>query len=187
MPSLNPIENPEAWDVITIGGTESPGICTLSGFKRGSEFDVKKGKGSLGATVTFVQRPPIEGSIKFSLWEPAHFDAWTSFRALLKYDPTKKKISALDIFHPALAEIELKSVVCTSIGATEHEGKQLYSITCEFLEYSPPPKKSAVGTPAGSKSNGGGPGGGSGGGGTDPIADAQQKEIARLMEIAGRP
>jgi hypothetical protein len=182
---LNPIENPEAWDVITIGGTESPGICTLSGFTRNAEFDVKKGKGSLGATVTFVQRPPIEGSIKFQLWEPAHFEEWATFRKLLKYDPTKKAITALDIFHPALAEIDLKSVVCKSIGATSHDGKQLYSVTCEFLEYAPPPKKSAVGSPAGSKSNGTG----ASGSGTppDPILDAQQKEIARLTEIAGRP
>ena len=38
-------------------------------------------------------------------------------RALLAYDPTKQSGQALDVFHPALADIDITSVVCTKIGA----------------------------------------------------------------------
>lgn len=146
---LDPIRNPQAWDRVRIGGVDSPGICTLSGFSRTSEFDVKKGKGSQGATLTFVQRPPTEGTIKFQLWLAEHFDLWVPFRKTLKYTPTKKAITAIDIFHPSFADIDLHSVVCKDIGAIEHEGGGLYSISISLIEYFPPPKASAVSTPSG--------------------------------------
>ena len=89
--ALNPIDNPQAWDVIIVGGVASPGVCSVTGFKRECEWDVKKGKGTVGATLTYVQKPPATGQFKFTLWTAAHFVAWEAFRALLKYDPTKKR------------------------------------------------------------------------------------------------
>lgn len=184
--ALNPIDQPQLWDYITIGQKNSPGYCELSEFKREQEFDVKKGKGTVGATVTFTGKPPVKGTIKFFLWTSDHFEEWESFRPLLKYDPTKKAVQAIDIYHPALADIDVKSVVCEGIGSIVHEGKQMYSCTISLLEYLPPPKKSAVSTPTGSqsiqKTNGNPPGTP-----PDPIADAQQKQIAELLKKASEP
>ncbi len=186
MPSslLNPIDNPQAWDVIQIGSQTSPGICKIGAFKAKHEWDVKKGKGTLGATITFVGRPPASGSITFKLWTKAHFVQWDTFSDLFKYDPTKKAVQAIDICHPSLAAIQLNSVVCEGIGAINHEGNGLYTITVDLLEYFPPPKASATGTPSGSSASGG-----TGGLATsvDPVADAQQKEIAALLAKAGQP
>lgn len=178
----DPISFPQNWDVVFIGGVLSPGRCEVSEFKRVHEFDVKKGKGTLGATITFVGRPPAKGSIKFYLWTPTHFADWDNFRPLLKYDPTKQAVQAIDIFYPSLADIELNSVVCESIGNIVHEGKQLYSITCEFLEYFTPPQTSAVSTPttaitkpAGALDQ------------APSSQDAQQAQIAALLQQASAP
>jgi hypothetical protein len=180
--ALDPITNPQAWDTVVIGGVQSPGLAILSGsFARGYKYDIKKGKGTLGATSTFVQGPPSKGVITFYLWVPAHFQSWESFRAALKYDPTKKVPTAIDIFHPSLADIDVNSFLTESIGIITHEGKGLFSIKCEFTEYLPPPKTSAVATPKGSSTTstasipGAQP---------DPIAVAQQKEIAGLLQQA---
>lgn len=182
--AINPIDYPQDWDVVRIGQAISPGICKVGEFKRAHEWDVKKGKGTLGATVTFVARPPAKGSITFKLWTSAHFTAWDSFRPLLQYDPTKKSVQAVDIYHPSLADIGLTSVVTESIGNIVHEGDQLYSITVEFLEYFPPPKGSAVSTPTGSRSTQSNT---TPGAPADPVADAQQKEIGELMKQAAAP
>lgn len=182
--AVNPIENPQAWDVIYLGQTPSPGMCKLGGgFDRTYEWDTKKGKGTIGATSTFVQGPPVEGTITFYLWKVAHFTEWGIFRNLLKYDPLKKTAQAVDIYHPALADLTIHSVVTKKIGKIVHEGKQLYSITVDFLEYFPAPKKSATGTPTGSKNNAKKPAGTP----SDPVADAQQAEIKRLLAEAGKP
>lgn len=188
MPSgaVDPITNPEAWHVIEIGQSVSPGVCKIGEFKRAFQWDVKKGKGTLGGTITFVGRPPAKGTITFYLWTPDHFVAWDLFRPLLKYDPTKQAVQAVDIYHPSLADVDIHSVVVENIGNIMHEGQGLYSIQVDYLEYFPPPKTSAVGTPTGSSANAGGKGtkGGAAGDPPDPVADAQQKEIAALMKKA---
>lgn len=182
--SINPIDNPQAWDTVTIGQVQSPGVCKVTGFKRQNEWDIKKGKGTLGATTTYVGKPPAKGSITFQLWTAFHFAEWDEFRPLLKYDPTKKAVQAVDIYHPSLADIDLNSVIVENIGAIEHEGQQLYTITVDFIEYFPAPKKSAVGTPTSSSTTQKGTTPGSP---PDPIADAQQKEIAALLKKASEP
>ncbi len=184
--TLDPFTDPQAWDVVQVGGEVCPGICVLKGFKRPTEWDVKKGKGTKGGTATLSQLPPAKGSITFYLWNKDHFDAWAStFRSRFKYDPTKKSVNAVDIYHPSLKDIDLVSVVTESIGATEHEGQGKYSITVELLEYLPAAKKTATGTPSGSKSDSNKAG--ASGGSDDPIADAQQKEIAKLLGEAQDP
>ena len=190
--ALNPIDNPQFWDTITIAQAVSPGVCKVSDFKRAHEWDIKKGKGTIGGTVTFVGRPPAKGSITFYLWTPLHFEQWETFRKQLKYDPTKQAVTAVDIFYPSLADVDIKSVVTESIGSIVHEGKQLYSIVVEFLEYFPPPKKSAVSTPDGSKSideksrfatSGGPPD--PPGESPDAIGAAKDREIAAHLKKAG--
>lgn len=181
---LNPILYPEAWDKIFIGQMQSPGVCEVKGFNRPYKWDSKGGKGSLGATSTFVERPVSTGSVKFQLWEESHFDEWQAFQALLEFDPTKKTVTAVDLYHPTPANNGVNAVVVDNIGELIHVGKGLYEITVDFREYAPPPKKNASGTPSGSKSTQGGT---TPGAPPDPIADAQQEEIRRLMAQAAQP
>lgn len=184
MSGLSPFTSPQAWDVIVIGQITSPGVCTLSGFERKSDWDQKKGKGSLGATLTYTGRPAAKGSITFQLWTEDHYAAWSTFRPLLKYDPTRATITAVDIYHPSLADVEIKSVVVESIGRADHKGGGMYEIVVEMIEFFPPPKASAIGTPSGSTSAQKGT---TPGKSTDPIADAQQAEIAKLLTQAQAP
>jgi len=185
--AVDPITQPQAWDVVLIAQQTSPGLARVGEFKRVHEFDVKKGKGTLGATTTFVGKPPAKGSIVFRLFYASHFVAWEQFRPLLKYDPTKQNIQAVDIYHPSLADIDVNSVVCESISNIVHVGNGEYNVTVEFLEYFPPPKASAVGTPTGSQANAGTPPINKPGTPADPVADAQQKEIGDLLKQAGSP
>lgn len=181
---MNPIDHPEAWDAIRIGGVVSPGLCEVTGFKRPFGWDKKKGKGAAGETLTFAQLPLAEGTVTFKLWTREHFQAWKTFRPLFKWDPTKKKGSPLDIYYPSLDDLDIKSVVAKEIGAIEKTSKGMYTITIPLIEYRPPPPVAATKTPAGSKTNGSGTQPGKS---TDPIADQQQAEIAALLAEAKKP
>ena len=185
--AIDPILNAQDWDVITLGGQLSPGVCEVSEFKRAHEWDQKKGKGTLGATATYVGRPLAKGSIKFKLWTSLHFQQWDLFRQLFQYDPTKQNVTGVGIYHPSLADIGITSVVCESIGNIVHEGDGLYSVTVELLEYAPPPKASAVSTPTTSKTTTTIAPGSPPGAPPDPVADAQQKEIKTLLQQASAP
>ncbi len=185
----DPISDPQSYDVVTIDGLENPGIIApggISGFKRDTEWDVKKGKGTKGGTATLSQLPPSKGSIKFLLWSKFHFDAWDQlYRKRFKYDPTKKSAQAVDIYHPTLAKLDIHCVVTESISIEQPEGKGLWSITVELLEYLPPAKKTATSTPTGSTSNKNKAG--ASGKSDDPIADAQLAQIALLNAEAFPP
>ena len=143
----DPIANPVIWDFFLIGSVRSPGICVVHEFKRRHEFDVKKSKGVYGATITFVGRPPAQGIIEVKLWQSQHFADYEQFIPMLKYDPTKTQVTAVDIYYPSLDKIDIRSVVCESIGNITHEGQKLYKADFEFIEYYPPPPASAVSTP----------------------------------------
>lgn len=183
---FNPIVFPQLWDNIVIAEVQSPGICELGTFKRVHEFQIKKGKGTVGATVTFTQKPPAEGSAKLLLWTEEHFAQLDDFLPLLKYDPTKQGVEAVSIFHPTLAAIDISSVVCTNIESITHEGGQLYSIKLDFLEYFPASPKNAVSSPTTTNDNTGRirvfPG-------EQPrtVTDVQEKTIQDLLNKAEAP
>lgn len=185
----NPLDSPQVYDVIEIGGIVSPGICRVRGFKREQTWDVKKGKGVRGSTSTLVQFPPAKGTITFFLWTAAHFTAWALFRPLFLYDPTKKAVQALDIWYPTLLDINISSVVTDDISAIEPVSDPpdgLFQVIVSLHEYFPPAKKSAVSTPSGSQSNGTAPGAPGSPPGTpvQSAPDSQQAEIAALLKKA---
>jgi len=186
---LNPIQFSSDWHQIYVSGKPSPGVIAvdgISGFNRGLEWDKKKGKGASSETITKVQRPLAEGSITFVLWLPEHFTQWADFRPLLKFSQNQgksvKATDAFDIYHPSLADLEISSCVTKNISPIYHKGNGRYEVVLELIEWRPVPPKPIVTTPAGSTANGTGrrdPGDTG-----DPVADAQQKEIADLMKKA---
>lgn len=189
--AINPIDDPLVFDVVEIGGTVSPGKCVVTGFKRPHEFDVKKGKGAIGGTLTFVQKPPADGTITFWLWTSDHWAQWATFLPLLKYDPTKKTVQAVDIYHPSLDAIDVTSVVCNEIGQPEqvNDGDSLYTITCKFIEFFPAPAISAVSSPNTSKSGGTDANGNNTTPGAQPpnAQDEYQQQISDLLTQAQQP
>lgn len=184
--AVDPISAPQVYDVIELGGLVSPGYCEVGEFKRKHTWDVKRGKGALGATITFVGVEPARGTIKFHLWTPAHFQQWEAFRTALKFNPTKKAVQPVDCWHPSLLDLDIKSLVTENIGNVMHEGGQHYTISVDFLEYLPPPKASAVSTPTGSKATGGGLSSTPANQQTS-AQDEQDKQIHSLMQKAAQP
>ena len=181
--STNPLRNPADFDVLIVAGVPNPGIVKITGFDRTFGWDVKKGKGTKGATITLTEFPPAEGSAEFYLWTDDHFDQWTSFRDLFRYDVSKRLAPAVDVYHPWLADLNINSVVCKKISPVTDSGKKLFVVKVDLLEYWPPPKAAATSTPSGSKTGSGGKNGPPGKV-VDPVEAAKQAEIARLLAEA---
>jgi hypothetical protein len=154
---LSPLAYPQDYDVIVVGGVKSPGVCFLSGFKRVQAFDKKLGKGAVGSTITMTNKIPVEGRVKFLLGDDGvrsgsgidQFALMGSFLQQLKYDPTKTVVTAISVYHPSLAALDVSSMVCEEIGGLEIEGQPgagLHSLTIKLTEYLPPPPVAAVST-----------------------------------------
>ena len=192
---INPLDFPMDWDRFTLAGVTwgkdvaLGAYCVVGEAVRAHKYDDKEGKGTTGATSTFVNLPPAEFDVTFYLWTFEHFVGWDVFVLLLRYDPTKNKSDsqAKDVFHPALAGNQITSATVREIGSCQHLGQQLYSIKCKFKENRAAGKNSAVSTPSGStgwhKAPYGGPGNKPGDGPDPAIAEAQ-KEADKLGKEA---
>jgi hypothetical protein len=145
---VDPFSSPQAWDTIVVGGQDSPGLCHMEELHRPYGWDVKKGKGSDGATLTHTGRQLAKWKTRHHLWTVAHFLAWSLWSQALKYEPTKgQPVVALDVFHPALVAVDVSVAIVVNLGDPHHKGKGLYEAVVEWLEYRPPPPAKATATP----------------------------------------
>jgi hypothetical protein len=150
---MNPFEQPSEWDCIILAGVTSPGVvASVAGAGNPRAWDEKKAAGSSGATLTYQGDGLAKFKVKIQLWEPAHFDEWETFKALLV--PPTKDCRALDIYHPRLEQlpIPVRSVVVDDPGSPEPaDDTGLWTVEIAFREYRAP--KPATSTTSGSKSS----------------------------------
>ena len=148
---VNPLDNPELYDVIELGNVRSPGVIrSMSGHDRMHGWDIKKGTKQVGASVSRGSDDPAEVTIAIFLADNDDFSGWPPFLAALNSTVQGADPKALDVYHPDLAENEIGSVVKRGNVGTTHDGMGGQIKTFKILEYKPP--KKASGSPSGSKS-----------------------------------
>lgn len=187
---MNPLDDADVLSKLVLAGVKSPGVVTLSGHERKEKWEVKDGGGQDGASTTRKGKDVAKFTATFELIKDVgrgidHFAEWEAFLKVLRTPIDGKTTTALDIYHPDLAELDISSVVVESIGGKQHDGKGGAKVVVGFLEYSPP-KPKPPSKPKGSKSNGG-----SGKGpGSDPQNDpnaAAKAELDALLNQAKEP
>lgn len=149
--TINPLDDPEVYDHIELGGVESPGVVKITGHNREIGWDVKKGSGQSGATTTRSSDEPARFTCAFTLSDREDFDDWPAFLEVAKSTVSGKTPKAVDIYHPDLAENGIQSVVLAKVLGTVHDGLGGQVRSIEFLEYRPPVKRG--GTPKGAKAS----------------------------------
>lgn len=176
----NVIDNEELYNVITLNGVSSPGRVTLSGHNRKHVWDVKGGPSLNGATTTLKQTPPIEFSASFYLViDPSQgvddYTAWDQFVPIINATIANGRTPrAVDIYHPDLAENDIKSVCKAEVGGRVYDGMGGCTIVVKFQEYRPPKKQG--GTPLGSTNKA-----------KDPNADLKAQIDALTAQYAKTP
>lgn len=149
-PEPNPIDDPDLFDVVELGGVESPGVVKITGHDRKVNWDVKAGSGQSGATTTLKDIPPVEITLTIYMADDDDFDDWPAFREQVKSTISGPKPKALEIYHPDLASQGITSVCQGTMGGIVHDGKGGRTVVIKLQEYKPPKKK--TGSPSGSSS-----------------------------------
>ncbi len=179
MSAPNPIDTPELYEGVVLGGLLSPGKVTLSGHDRKVVWDIKNGSAQSGAGMSVKEIPPIEFTASFYLVKDDaegvdDLAAWPAFHAMINSTVSGKTPKALDVYHPDLSVNDIKSVVKGTVGGVTHDGKGGQTIVVKFQEYRPAVAKG--GSPTGSGTKPKKPG-------TAPDPNAAAKaELARLTK-----
>lgn len=147
---INPIEHEDVYDAIVLAGVRSPGKVTITGHDRKVGWDIKKGPGQSGASMTRTSEDPVAFTCTFHLATPEEFDAWPAFLGLINSTVSGPAPKALDIYHPDLTSQLIGAVVKDTVMGTVHDGKGGQTIAVKFIEYKPP--KTKGGSPNGAKS-----------------------------------
>lgn len=153
---VNPLDNEDLYNVITLGVMTSPGKVVLSGHDRVAKWDVQTGPFMIGGRTILKGVPPIEFTATFSLLRDLSqgiddFATWPAFRRLIESTiqaapqgtPITSQqqpgilIKALPIYHPALAANKITSVSMASIGGEMYDGKGGMVVAVKFQEYKP--------------------------------------------------
>lgn len=193
-----PSDIDEDISTIVLGTTRSPGVCTITGLKDAPKWDIKDAEGQVGASTSLKGKPIGSFSCSFYLVDDgsageSQFDAWESFRRLIKSTVDGSKPVALPISNPDVNAAGYTEVVLGNGGieGPQYDGRGGATYVVEFMQYRPPkPKPAAKATPKPS--------------GTtqnysntdegprypppkpDPNADAK-RELAALTDEASRP
>lgn len=149
--TVNPLTNSELYDHIVLAGVESPGLAVVSGAVIPQNWDKRKGFGNSGATIVYSGDDLAEFKVTLSLFEIQHFEDWDTFQLLLLKSPKDAKPKALDINHPLLAPLGIKSVVVKSVSQLNPVGDGMWQVEISFLQFRAPTP--SVGKPTGSTSN----------------------------------
>ncbi len=186
---INPIEFPEAYHTYRIGpGIQSPGIIPpngIRGFKRTTGWDVVKAKGTIGSTTKHTTKPTTEGEIDCLIWLPQHFPEMASFRRYLAYTATRGPTgSAIQIYHPALVDVGVTSVVLEYMTPPYYHGRGKYIVTAKFVEWVPAAAL-VVSTVTASKTSGNGPDGKPLSGPVQQLQEEIEANTARIAKLSG--
>jgi hypothetical protein len=141
-------------DYIILDGVKSPGRATISGAGKPREWDIRKGYGYSGATVTFTGEGLSKFEVLIELWLPKHFAEWNRFsKHVLSKSPRRGvsgKSPSLKIEHPVLEMDPLKitDVVIEDVSQFEQDDEGMWSCKIKFIQYRAPlPALASAGAP----------------------------------------
>lgn len=125
----------------------SPGICEISGADSPRKWDELDGYGLSGARLRYRGLGVCHFSAMLSLYTEQDWSDWEAFEPLVKRAPLGKFARAMDIYHPLLQRLDIKSVVVENeVGAVQSDDG-VWTIEIKFIEFRKP--KLALATPDG--------------------------------------
>ena len=131
--------SPLLWDTVTIGGYTLPGVASLKGdiTRRVETANVV---GEDGTRATDLGYGGAQVTVTLQLWQQAHLDAYTQIAEHIR-PRLGGKPDALDVLHPALAAVGIRSLIVFRLGLPEKtQQKGVYEVQIELQEFVPQKK-----------------------------------------------
>lgn len=113
--------------------------------------------GAQGQTTTYQGWAATRGiRVKLLMWRSEHFAYFYSrILPLVQIDASKTEPRQVQVYHPSLQVQGITQILTEEIGQLTQEGNAgLWSVTLEFTEWRPAPRKNATATPKGSGKSG---------------------------------
>ncbi len=135
--TFQPLTSPV--DKVILAGRESPGIAEIQGFSSPRRWDERRGYGLSGATVVFRGLALGRGKLILRLITEQDWEDWQAWAPLVQRPPSGERARALDISHPILEDLGIRSVVVEDVKQPTPSGETgEYVIEIALIEYRRP-------------------------------------------------
>jgi hypothetical protein len=136
----NPFDDPVNKIVLT--GKPSPGLADVAGAGTPRKWEERQGYGAGGAILVFLGNGLSQFEVKLRLYTRKDWNDWHAWKSIVQKPPASSRYRpprALDIYHPLLAECQIKSVVVLDVSQPSPEDELgTWSITIKFQSYRRP-------------------------------------------------
>lgn len=140
--TFRPLTEPR--DFIILGGRRSPGLAEIQGAATPRNFDQRRGHGVSGATLRFRGTALADFKVLIRLLTDQHWTDWHAWKDVVarpggeSADARRLRAPALDIEHPMLEDLGIRSVVVKDVLQPVQTADGEWTIEIRFLEYRPP-------------------------------------------------
>ncbi len=138
------------WDILFVEGVGVPGITECSGAPS-MKADKQSPAGKNGGAPVIHGRKPAEFETSTRIWTPRQWDLWQAMQEVFWPKGGAGKVTAVDVSHPYLSNLRIKSGVCQGVIGpipTGAIGERVVKV--KWLEFVLGSKKNATKRPAGS-------------------------------------
>jgi hypothetical protein len=132
----SPIDDPESWDTLVIGGLSFTGAFEFGGDLLTRKLDRRHSAGRDGARIRDRGYDLAEITLTLRLWESKHFEQLDALVRLLfprGADPTRR--AAYSCAHPALALAGITEVYAKKMGSLTQGSPTLWTTEISLVEY----------------------------------------------------
>lgn len=134
--TFNPISAPI--DYVVLAGRRSPGLAELQGFSSPRRWDERRGYALSGGTLIFRGVGLARGKLLLRLLSEQDFEDWRAWSELVQRPPLGERARALDISHPILEDLGIRSVVVEDVKQPTQSADGEWLVEIALIEYRRP-------------------------------------------------
>ncbi|XXX73877.1 hypothetical protein WMF30_40145 [Sorangium sp. So ce134] len=131
----SPIENPSAWNSITIDGIDTPGICELSGGVRRTKIDQQVSPMQAGSFSVTRGLELVQVDYKVRVWTTEQFNELQALAARLAAAQESRPPRQLRLVDIAVAHLKMKGAEVAWLGPIENPKPGRWTLGFGFLEW----------------------------------------------------
>ncbi len=132
----SPLDTPV--DYVLLAGQKSPGIAEILGASSPRKWDERGGYALSGATLVYKGNGLAKFTLQLRLYSVEDWAAWDAWRPLVQRPPVGARARALEIVHPFLEALEIRSVVVEDVLQPIQTGDGEWTIEVKFIEWRRP-------------------------------------------------
>ncbi|WP_061611640.1 hypothetical protein [Sorangium cellulosum] len=131
----SPIDNPTAWDSITIDGIDTPGTCELSGGVRRTKIDQQVSPMQSGSFSVTRGLELVQVDYKVRVWTTEQFNELQALAARLATAQESRPPRQLRLVDIAVAHLKMKGAEVAWLGAIENPKPGRWTLGFGLLEW----------------------------------------------------